>query len=63
MSGTRIKDRFTATGRKLTDAEKQAVADLHARYPQVTLKTVPPKRWYESKQIVISKCTKEGKNK
>ena len=46
---TRIKDRFTAKGRKLTEDEKQAVAALHAKYPQVPLKEVPPKRWYENR--------------
>jgi hypothetical protein len=44
----RIKDRFNAKGRKLTEEEKQAVAALHAKYPQVPFKQVPPKRWYEN---------------
>jgi enoyl reductase-like protein len=40
----RIKDRFTATGRKLSADEKAAVAELHAKYPDVPARTVPDKR-------------------
>jgi hypothetical protein len=41
---TRIQERFTATGRKLSADEKSAVNALNAKYPSVTAAAAPAKR-------------------
>lgn len=41
---TRIQDRFTATGRKLSADEKSAVNALNAKYPSMPLAVAPGKR-------------------
>lgn len=48
---TRIQERFTATGRKLSADEKTAVNTLNAKYPTVAAAAAPAKRTVLAKRF------------
>jgi hypothetical protein len=49
MGGKRILDRFVMAGRKLSEAEREAVNAMHAKYPNVEFKAKPAR--YKSDKV------------